>query len=225
MTISQGETIAPNFGVLIQPTDEVTVYDSCSAGIGFRHLGQGIALDLCDVEHMRALREDPTRTLAGLVFAALGLVQDLVEHDRRSLLALADLCAERLPLAIGCPETVPEVLRLGAGPEGKNIDPAIGLAGDRIDGAGQRGAAAVPGERVVAGAALQCGNDLVGDGVVDAGGWALRTWSVSSSIVLHASHCAMTGAWPRHRHRRSARRSGRSRLLPALLSDPRQKPG
>ena len=87
-------------------------------GLGFRHLGQGVALDLRDVEHMRALRKDPARALARLVFAALGLVQNLVEHDRRGLLAFADLRAERLPLAIGCPETVPEVLRLGAGPEG-----------------------------------------------------------------------------------------------------------
>src|SRR3546814_1556884 len=85
-----------------------------------------------------------------LVFTSLGLVQNLVEHDGRGLLALADLCAERLPLAVGRPETIPEVLRLGAGPEGKDIDPAIGLAGDRVNGPRERGAAAVPGERVVA---------------------------------------------------------------------------
>ncbi len=138
--------------------------------LGFRHIGQSVAVDLRNVEHMRALSEDPASALARLVFAALARVQNLVEHDRRGLLALADLSAQRLPLAIGRPETVPEVLRLGAGPESKDVDPAIGLAGDRIDGSGQRGAAAMPWKGVVARAALHRGDDLVGDGVVDAGG-------------------------------------------------------
>ena len=64
---------------------------------------------------------------------------------------------------------MPEVLRLGAGPEGKDIDPAIGLAGDRISRASERGAAAILGKGVIAGAELQRRDDLVGVGALDAG--------------------------------------------------------
>src|SRR5690606_9692093 len=83
-------------------------------------------------------------------------------HQAR-LLALADLTALVLPLAIGAPGARAETTGLSCGPEADDVDAAIGFGGVDVDGAVQALAAAVPGHLPVARSRLDGGDDVVRD--------------------------------------------------------------
>lgn len=69
----------------------------------------------------------------------------LIEDDDRRFLALADLSAFVLPLAIRAPKAGLELLGKGGSPQRNGVDAAIALAAGDIDGAFDDAAGAMPG--------------------------------------------------------------------------------
>ena len=65
-----------------------------------------IAFDLGDVENRKGSSEDPpgTEAFVAVIVIVGGRCRLLPEHDGRAALALADLGADRVPLAIGAPD-------------------------------------------------------------------------------------------------------------------------
>ena len=130
-----------------------------------------VAFDLGDIEDRECAGENaPGRTvLIAEPVVAAGRGHFFPQHDGRAALALADLGVERLPLAIGAPETVVVAGDFGGDPERENIDAAVSLAGRDVGGTGGRGSVMVPGHLELAGAGLDGGDDLGGDAGVDVG--------------------------------------------------------
>ncbi|MBT9159741.1 MAG: hypothetical protein DDT26_01004 [Dehalococcoidia bacterium] len=137
---------------------------------GFVDLRHGVAINLGNVEHARRAGDEAavaTIVIAGGIAILLARLDVLVEDDNGGLLALADLGAFVLPLAIRAPQTVGEFLAVGGSPEGNGVDAAIGTLAGNIDRAFDDRALRVLGHLRMLGTGFDGGNDLVGDGVVN----------------------------------------------------------
>lgn len=97
----------------------------------FRH----IAIDLIGVEQAESPGEEPAVTAVILVIASLlALDRKLFPEDAEAgVLALADLGAERLPLAVGAPDPACIAAAISGRPERDRVDAAIGLATGSVD--------------------------------------------------------------------------------------------
>jgi hypothetical protein len=95
-----------------------------------------VAVDRGDVEDRKCPGENaPGRTVLIAVAVVVSRRGRLFpQHDGRAVLAFADLGFERLPLAIGAPEAVVVAGDFGGDPQGEDVDAAIALAGNDVDG-------------------------------------------------------------------------------------------
>ena len=84
-----------------------------------------------------------------------------VKDHQAGFLALVDLTALILPLAIGAPGTGREAACLCGGPEADDVDPTIGAGSVDIGGAVQALAGAVPGHLPVTGSSFDGSDDAV----------------------------------------------------------------
>src|SRR3546814_17862024 len=125
--------------------------DVCSSDLGFGGgeafaLGQDrprfgrIAIDLIGVEQAERLGEKPS-VVAIIVAGFVTLRAKLLPEDAEAgVLALADLRAERLPMAIGAPDPARIAAAISGRPERDRISAAIGLAAGAVGRAGDAGA-------------------------------------------------------------------------------------
>src|SRR3546814_688010 len=91
----------------------------------------------------------------------------LPEDAEAGVLALADLRAERLPLAIGTPDPARIAAAIGGRPERDRIYAAIGLAAGDAGRAGDVGAGMLPRHAPGAGARFACVDDRLRGASVD----------------------------------------------------------
>src|SRR3546814_1534577 len=104
-----------------------------------------IAIDLIGVEQAEGLGEEPAVVAVFIVAAFVALRAKLLPEDAEAgVLALADLRAERLPLAIGAPDPARIAAAIGSRPERDRIYAAIGLAAGDVGRAGDVGAGMMP---------------------------------------------------------------------------------
>ena len=125
-----------------------------------------VAIDLIGVEQAERLGEKPSM----VVIAAGGVTlraKLLPEDAEAGVLALADLRAERLPLAIGAPDPARVAAAIGGRPERDRIYAAIGLAAGDVGRAGDVGAKMMPRHAPGAGAGFDGVDDRLRDASVD----------------------------------------------------------
>jgi hypothetical protein len=141
-----------------------------------------VPINLSRVEHAVTAREQQARTAGEFRPAILrfrGLVGELPERYRGSLLALADLCALVLPLLVRGPFAPLVSFGLRRGPQTHGIDAAVWLLARYVDGRECEPARSVPWHAPVPYTLLDCVDDLgrharvnvpfVGRGMVDVG--------------------------------------------------------
>src|SRR3546814_7732446 len=95
----------------------------------------------------------------------------LPEDAEAGVLALADLRAERLPLAIGAPDPARIAAAIGSRPERDRIYAAIGLAAGDVGRAGDVGDGMMPRHAPGASAGFDRVGDRIGDESIGARGW------------------------------------------------------
>src|SRR3546814_10462151 len=96
-----------------------------------------IAIDLIGVEQAEGLGEEPAVVAVFIVAAFVALRAKLLPEDAEAgVLALADLRAERLPLAIGAPDPARIAAAIGSRPDRDRIYAALGLAAGDVGRAG-----------------------------------------------------------------------------------------
>ena len=126
-----------------------------------------IAIDLIGVEQAERLGEKPS-VVAIIVAGFVTLRAKLLPEDAEAgVLALADLRAERLPLAIGAPDPARIAAAIGGRPERDRIYAAIGLAAGDVGRAGDVGAGMMPRHAPGAGAGFDGVDDRLRDASVD----------------------------------------------------------
>ena len=102
--------------------------------------------------------------VAGVVALRVKL---LPEDTEAGVLTLADLRAERLPLAIGAPDPARIAAAIGGRPERDRIYAAIGLAAGDVGRAGDVGAGMMPWHAPGAGAGFDGVDDRLRDASID----------------------------------------------------------
>src|SRR3546814_17651583 len=118
----------------------------------------------------RSTRTDtlfPYTTLFRSAFVALR-AKLLPEDAEAGVLALADLRAERLPLAIGAPDPARIAAAIGSRPERGRLYAAIGLAAGDVGRAGDVGAGMMPRHAQCARAGVDRVDDRIGDASIAA---------------------------------------------------------
>src|SRR3546814_2463585 len=128
-----------------------------------------IAIDLIGVEQAEGLGEEPAVVAGFIVAAFVALRAKLLPEDAEAgVLALADLRAERLPLAIGAPDPARIAAAIGSRPERDRIYAAIGLAAGDVGRAGDVGAGMMPRHAPGARAGVDRVDDRIGDASIAA---------------------------------------------------------
>ena len=124
------------------------------------HLGQLLVGDALNLRHVEDVIVAEQHATTGLLGFGLLVLERLPENDGQTLLALADVPAQRLGLAVGQIDGRFERGKL----EEKLIDSAIGAA---VDASGR--SCVSPGLAPWGGSRLKGGDDFLGDGFVGVG--------------------------------------------------------